>query len=143
MKKILMTVAIVAGLFVAVPSAFAGQGHHNGHHGVHHYNGHHGVHHNGHHYNGHHNGHHYNGHHNRSGFSFGIYVGPNYRNYPRPYPYPYPRPYPTPRYPSAVNVLVTEYCFGRVHTHYVTAYWNYTYGGYWYYDCMGVYRRAR
>ncbi len=163
MKKLLTAACLVLGLFFAAPAAYAGghvnHGHaHHGHahHGhVNHGHAHHGHVNRGHVNHGHaHHGHVNRGHVNHGHFNyqhsgprvgFGIYVGPSYRYpapYPRPYPNPYPRPYPRP-YPSTVTVLVTDYCYGRVVTHYVTARWDNLRGGYWYYDCMGSYRRAR
>ena len=130
MTKFFSAVALMLGLLFAAPAAFAsGHGHPGGGHQT-------GGHYSGGHYNGgHYNGGHYNG-------GIGIYVGPSYRHYPLPYPAPRPYPYPYPT-PGAITVLVTDYCYGRVYTHYVTAYWNNYYGGYWYYDCAGNYRRAR
>lgn len=128
MKKIMMAAALVAGLFVAAPSAFA-HGHHGGG-GVHIGVGGGGVHVD---VGGHHGGYHggYGGYHG--------YPRPYPQPYPRPYPQPYPRPYPAPA--GSITVLVSDFC--SPYPHYVRAYWDNYRGGYWYTDCNGFYRRAR
>ncbi len=125
MKKMLMAAALVVGLFVSAPAAFAhGPGGRvggyvgvggvgvrvdiGGHHGYYGY---------------------------RGGYNGGYYPRP----YPQPYPRPYPRPYPAPA--GSISVLVSDFC--SPYPHYVRAYWDNIRGGYWYYDCNGFYRRAR
>lgn len=147
MKNLILILSLALGFAIASP-AFARDNHEHAHHGGKHHGGqvqrgpqqrphHHGgqVHHRPQQRPQQHNYKHHN-----SGLRFDFYVGPGYR-YPQPYPRPYPRPYPAPA--PSIRVLVTEYCHGRVLTHYVWARWDRYRGGYWFYDCNGFYRRAR
>lgn len=118
MKRLLIALTLLTGMFTASTSAFAeGRGHHGGHGGY--YNG---------------------GHHHGGGSGIGIWIGPGFP-FPVPYPYPYPNPYPPRPYPGNqyITVLVSDSCG----TYYVTAYWDNYYGGYWYRDCYGQYIRVR
>lgn len=134
MKKLMMTLALLAGLALAAPSAFAHGGGHGG--GVH-VGG--GIHVGGGYVGG---GIHVGGGHYNPGYNHGYYPGYNHgynHGYYRPGIGIYVNPFPYYSTPAAITVLVADQ-FG---THYVTAYWDNLRGGYWYYDSFGVYRRAR
>ena len=144
MKKVFLSLALIAGLIAGPASAqasvlFVNGGHH-GNHG----------HHNGGHKHGHHNNGHHNGNHGRT-FPIPIPI-------PVPFPFPNPNPYPNP-YPctpgwdcqqrDTIRVVVWETEIVRDpfprqvrYKRVVTARWDYRLNGYFYYNNHGQYVRV-